>query len=137
MMENKMTTELFHAQLEENIVRNADERKRHQEELQAISRNYESSLDSIERMNDELRELVLNENVPIDLVVEFGNKLKALTAKAEELNSAIREARSFCVKLSCVVQMSLVLEDRAKAEEDFRNKAQKYVKKGGTGDEEK
>ena len=40
-----MTTELFHAQLEENIVRAADERKRHQAELQAISRNYESELD--------------------------------------------------------------------------------------------
>ena len=88
-------------------------------------------------MTDELRELVLNENVPIDLVVEFSNKLKALTAKAEKLNSAIREARSFSVKLSCVEQMSQVLEDRAKAAEDFRNKAQKYVKKGGTGDEEK
>ena len=56
MMENKMTTELFHAQLEENIVRAADERKRHQAELQAISRNYESSLDSIERMEDEAGE---------------------------------------------------------------------------------
>lgn len=52
MMENKMTTELFHAQLEENIVRAADERKRHQAELQVISRNYESSLDNIERMED-------------------------------------------------------------------------------------
>lgn len=49
-MVSRMTTELFHAQLEENIVRAADERKRHQTELQAISRNYESSLDSIERM---------------------------------------------------------------------------------------
>lgn len=56
MMENKMTTELFHAQLEENIVRNADERKRHQEELQAISRNYEESLGNIERMEDEAGE---------------------------------------------------------------------------------
>lgn len=53
MMVSRMTTELFHAQLEENIVRAADERKRHQAELQAISRNYESSLDSIERMEDE------------------------------------------------------------------------------------
>lgn len=53
MMVSRMTTELFHAQLEENIVRNADERKRHQEELQAISRNYESELDSIERMENE------------------------------------------------------------------------------------
>lgn len=51
-----MTTELFHAQLEENIVRNADERKRHQEELQAISRNYEESLGNIERMEDEAGE---------------------------------------------------------------------------------
>lgn len=56
MMENKMTTELFHAQLEENIVRAADERKRHLAELQVISRNYESSLDSIERMEDEAGE---------------------------------------------------------------------------------
>lgn len=56
MMKNKMTTELFHAQLEENIVRAADERKRHQAELQVISRNYESSLDSIERMEDEAGE---------------------------------------------------------------------------------
>lgn len=56
MMENKMTTELFHAQLEENIVRAADERKRHQEELQAISRNYEETLGNIERMEDEAGE---------------------------------------------------------------------------------
>ena len=56
MMVSRMTTELFHAQLEENIVRAADERKRHQAELQAISRNYESSLDSIERMEDEAGE---------------------------------------------------------------------------------
>lgn len=56
MMENKMTTELFHAQLEENIVRNADERKRHQAELQAISRSYERELDSIERMENEAGE---------------------------------------------------------------------------------
>ena len=55
-MVSRMTTELFHAQLEENIVRAADERKRHQAELQAISRNYESSLDSIERMEDEAGE---------------------------------------------------------------------------------
>lgn len=55
-MVSRMTTELFHAQLEENIVRNADERKRHQSELQAISRNYESELDSIERMENEAGE---------------------------------------------------------------------------------
>ena len=55
-MENKMTTEQFHAQLEENIVRNADERKRHQAELQAISRNYEKTLGNIERMEDEAGE---------------------------------------------------------------------------------
>ena len=56
MMVSRMTTELFHAQLEENIVRAADERKRHQAELQAISRNYESELDSIERMENEAGE---------------------------------------------------------------------------------
>ena len=59
MRENKMTTELFHAQLEENIVRAADERKRHQEELQAISRNYEETLGNIERMEDEAGESYL------------------------------------------------------------------------------
>lgn len=51
-MVSRMTTELFHAQLEENIVRAADERKRHQEELKAISRNYEETLGNIERMED-------------------------------------------------------------------------------------
>ena len=56
MMVSRMTTELFHAQLEENIVRAADERKRHQAELQAISRNYESELDSIERLENEAGE---------------------------------------------------------------------------------
>ena len=56
MMENKMTTELFHDQLEENIVRAADERKRHQEELQDISRGYEKALGNIERMEDEAGE---------------------------------------------------------------------------------
>lgn len=55
-MVSRMTTELFHAQLEENIVRAADERKRHQAELQAISRGYESELDSIERMENEAGE---------------------------------------------------------------------------------
>lgn len=56
MMENKMTTELFHDQLEENIVRAADERKRHQAELQAISRGYEKTLGNIERMEDKAGE---------------------------------------------------------------------------------
>lgn len=56
MMVSRLTTEMFHAQLEENIVRNADERKRHQAELQAISRNYESELDSIERMENKAGE---------------------------------------------------------------------------------
>lgn len=56
MMENKMTTELFHDQLEENIVRAADERKRHQAELQAISRGYEKTLGNIECMEDEAGE---------------------------------------------------------------------------------
>lgn len=55
-MVSRMTTELFHAQLEENIVRAADERKRHQAELQAISRNYEETLGNIERMEDEAGE---------------------------------------------------------------------------------
>lgn len=88
-------------------------------------------------MNDELRELVLNENVPMSLIEEFSGKMKALTAKAEKLNSAMREARSFSVKLSCVEQMTQLLKKRSEAEEDFRNKAQKYVKKGGVSDEKK
>lgn len=55
-MVSRMTTELFHAQLEENIVRNADERKRHQAELQDISRKYESELDNIGHMEAEAAE---------------------------------------------------------------------------------
>lgn len=55
-MVSRMTTELFHAQLEENILRNADERKRHQAELQAISRGYEKTLGNIERMEDKANE---------------------------------------------------------------------------------
>lgn len=55
-MVSRMTTELFHDQLEENIVRAADERKRHQAELQAISRGYEKTLGNIERMEDEAGE---------------------------------------------------------------------------------
>ena len=56
MMVSRMTTELFHDQLEENIVRAADERKRHQAELQAISRGYEKTLGNIERKEDEAGE---------------------------------------------------------------------------------
>lgn len=56
MMVSRLTTEMFHAQLEENIVRNADERKRHQAELQAISRGYEKTLGNIERMEDKANE---------------------------------------------------------------------------------
>lgn len=55
-MVSRMTTELFHDQLEENIVRAADERKRHQVELQAISRDYEKTLGNIERMEDNANE---------------------------------------------------------------------------------
>lgn len=86
-------------------------------------------------MNDELRELVLNENVPMSLVEEFSSKVKALKDKAEKLNSAMREARSFSVKLDCVEQMIQLLEKRTEAEEDFVKEARKYVKKGGMSDE--
>ena len=88
-------------------------------------------------MNEETRKLVLNENVPIDLVEEFSNKLKALTAVAEKLNSVVRKTQSVSVKLDCVKLMAQVLKKRSEAEEDVRKKAQKYVKKGGAGDEEK
>lgn len=86
-------------------------------------------------MNDELRELVLNENVPMSLVEEFGSKVKALKDKAEKLNSAMRETRSFGVKIDCVEQMTQLLEKRTEAEEDFVKEARKYVKKGGMSDE--
>lgn len=85
-------------------------------------------------MNDELRELVLNENVPMSLVEEFSSKVKALKDKAEKLNSAMRETRSFGVKLEYVEQMTQLLEKRIKAEEDFVKEARKYVKKGGMSD---
>lgn len=86
-------------------------------------------------MNDELRELVFNENVPMNLVEEFSSKVKALKDKAEKLNSAMRETRSFSVKLDCVEQMAQLLEKRTEAEEDFVKEARKYVKKGGMSDE--
>lgn len=88
-------------------------------------------------MNDELRELVLNENVPMSLVEEFSSKVKALKDKAEKLNSAMSKAQSFSVKLECVEQMTQLLVKRIKAEEDFVKEARKYVKKGGMSDEEK
>ena len=86
-------------------------------------------------LSDEFRELALNENVPTNLIEDFSSKLKALAAKAEKLNSAMREALPFSVKLSYAEQMRQILVDRAKAAEDFKNKAQKYVKIGGAGDE--
>lgn len=85
-------------------------------------------------MNDELRELVLNENVPMSLVEEFSSKVKALKDKAEKLNSAMSETRSFDVKLECVEQMTQLLEKRTEAEADFIKEARKYVKKGGMSD---
>lgn len=88
-------------------------------------------------MNDELRELVLNENVPMSLVEEFTSKVKALKDKAEKLNSAMSKAQSFSAKLGYVEQMTQLLEKRIKAEEDFIKEAQKYIKKGGMSDEEK
>lgn len=88
-------------------------------------------------MNDETRKLIFNENVPMSLIDEFSSKIKALTAKAEKLNSVMRETQSFSVKLDCAEQMTQLLEKRIKAEEDFVKEARKYVKKGGAGDEEK
>lgn len=88
-------------------------------------------------MNEETRELIFNENVPMSLIDEFSCKMKALTAAAEKLNSVMRETRSFNVKLGCVEEMTLLLEKRNEAEADFVKEARKYVKKGGAGDEEK
>lgn len=85
-------------------------------------------------MNNETRKLIFNENVPMSLINDFSSKLKALTIAAEKLNSAMRETRSFSVKLGCVEQMTQLLEKRTKAEEDFIKEARKYVKKGGMSD---
>lgn len=73
----------------------------------------------------------------MSLIDEFSGKMKALTAKAEKLNSVMKETRSFSVKLECVEQMTQLLDKRIKAEEDFVKEARKYVKKGGMSDEEK
>lgn len=73
----------------------------------------------------------------MSLVEEFSSKVKALKDKAEKLNSAMKETRSFSVKLECVEQMTQLLAKRIKAEEDFVKEARKYVKKGGMSDEEK
>lgn len=88
-------------------------------------------------MNDELKELVLNENVPMSLIEEFSGKMKALTAKAEKLNSAIREARSIGDKFGLAGQMFQLHGKAERVKEDFIKEARKYVKKGGAGDEEK
>jgi hypothetical protein len=88
-------------------------------------------------MNEETRKLIFNENVPMSLIDEFTCKIKALTVTAEKLNSVMRETRSITVKIDCVEQMTLLLEKRIEAEEDFVKEARKYVKKGGAGDEEK
>lgn len=85
-------------------------------------------------MNDELRELVLNENVPMSLVEEFISKVKALKDKAEKLNSATSKAQSFSAKLGCVEQMAQLLKKRTEAEADSIKEARKYVKKGGMSD---
>ena len=88
-------------------------------------------------MNEETRKLIFNENVPMSLIDEFTCKIKALTVTAKKLNSVMRETRSITVKIDCVEQMTLLLEKRIEAEEDFVKEARKYVKKGGAGDEEK
>ena len=88
-------------------------------------------------MNDELKELALNDSVPASLVGEFLRKVKALADKAEKLSSAMSKTQSFSEGLGLMEQMFLVQEERAKAEEDFVKEARKYVKKGGAGDEEK
>lgn len=97
MMENKMTTELFHAQLEENIVRAADERKRHQAELQAISRNYEETLGNIERMEDEAGE-------------NYRRARNAFEDAKKEYQEALRECRMHRNEAG-------LLRDKAKVEE--------------------
>lgn len=88
-------------------------------------------------MNDELKELVLNDSVPASLVGEFLRKVKALADKAKKLNSAMSKTQSLSEGLGLMGQMFLVQEERAKAEEDFVKEARKYIKKGGAGDEEK
>lgn len=88
-------------------------------------------------MNDELKELVLNDSVPASLVGDFCRKIKALKDKAEKLNSAMNKAQSFSESLGLTGRMFLIQEERAKAEEDFVKEARKYVEKGGTGDEKK
>lgn len=88
-------------------------------------------------MNEETRKLIFNEKVPMSLIEEFSCKMKALTVTAEKLNSVMRETRSVSVKLGCVEQMTQILEKRIEAEADFVKEARKYVKKGGTGNEEK
>lgn len=88
-------------------------------------------------MDEETRELIFNENVPMSLIDEFSCKMKALTATAEKLNSVMRDTQSFSVKLGCVEEMTQLLEKRNEAEADFVKEARKYVKKGGVSDEEK
>lgn len=88
-------------------------------------------------MKNELRELIFNENVPINLIEEFSSKMKALSAKADELLSTLVKTRSYREKADVVRQMFRLQEKAEKTKADFIKKARKYVKKGGVSDEEK
>lgn len=85
-------------------------------------------------MNDELRKLILNENVPMSLEEELHRKMEALAARARELSSKMSKAQSFCEGLGLMDQMFKIQEESKKAKADFIKEARKYVKKGGMSD---
>lgn len=125
MMVSRMTTELFHAQLEENIVRAADERKRHQAELQAISRNYEETLGNIERMEDEAGESYrCARNAFEDAKKEYQEALRECRKHRNEQDFSETRRRS----RRLISGLSTTIPSRATATKSLRD----TEKRGGT-----
>ncbi len=151
MMVSRMTTELFHAQLEENIVRAADERRRHQEELKAISRNYEETLGNIERMEDVAGENYRRaRNAFEDAKKVYQEALRECRMHRNEAGLLRDEAkvRRLTFGLSTTIPSRATatksLRDTEKRGGDFREQKQNSCtpgwtkdKKGGVSDEEK
>ena len=150
-MVSRMTTELFHAQLEENIVRNADERRRHQEELKAISRNYEETFGNIERMEDEAGENYRRaRNAFEDAKKEYQEALRECRMHRNEAGLLRDEAKVKETNL-WTLNNNTIQSDRHNIFERYREaggylreqkqnsctQAGKKDKKGGVSDEEK
>lgn len=151
MMVSRLTTEMFHAQLEENIVRNADERKRHQAELQAISRNYEETLGNIDDQEYEALENYRRaRNAFEDAKNEYQDALRKCRVQRNEAGLLRDEAKVKETNL-WTLNNNTIQSDRhniferyrdsggvlSGAEAELLHPGWKKDKKGGVSDEEK